>query len=423
MTSATETAAPRVDGERLLARLDQLAGYTDTPGAGVTRLAYSPTDVAGRDLVAGWMEQAGLRPQVDPAGNLIGRRPGSAALGVLACGSHLDTVVQAGPLDGAYGVLAAVEVAAALHAAGVQLRHDLAVVAFSNEEGARGTPGMVGSLAIAGALTAAQLAEPDDEGVPLAQRLRDAGGDPGRVTAAAWPPGSLAGYLELHVEQGPVLDDAGVPIGVVTGVTGRSTVDLVVTGVANHAGTTPMAARRDAAHAAALLVLVVRGLTGDTGVRVATTGVLTLEPGVRNVVAGRARIGVDLRDLDDARIAAALRRLRAEAARVAAETGTTVEVHPRSAVAAVPADPRLSGAVADAARSRGQSCLHLPSGAGHDAQVMAALGPIGMVFTPSTAGLSHTPDEATDPVHLVAGADVLSAALLLADARLEKGSR
>lgn len=422
--------APQVFGARLLARLDELAAITATPGAGVTRLAYSAEDVAARELVAGWMAQAGLHTEVDAAGNLVGRRPGArpsagppvgrsvGQRAVLATGSHLDTVVEAGALDGAYGVVAAVEAAAALHAAGVPLRHDLAVVAFSNEEGARGTPGMVGSLAITGRLTRAQLAEHDDAGVSLADRITAAGGDPSGIAGAAWPAESLAGFLELHVEQGPVLDAAGLPIGVVSDIAGRATVDLVVSGEANHAGTTPMESRHDAAQAAALLVLAVRGLTGASGVRVATTGVLRLEPGVRNVVAGRAVVGVDLRDTDDRRVGAAIERLRAEAGRIGAQTGTVVDVFPRSAVPAVPADSRLVGCVRDAAAELGLARLDLPSGAGHDAQVMARLGPVGMVFTPSIDGVSHAPAEATSPDHLVAGADVLCRALLLADARL-----
>jgi N-carbamoyl-L-amino-acid hydrolase len=411
-------SGPRVDGVRLLRRLDELAAVT-ADGPGVTRLAYSAHDVAARELVGGWMAQAGLRAEVDAAGNLIGRRRGTSGLpAVLATGSHLDTVVEAGPLDGAYGAVAAVEVAAALHDAGVPLRHDLAVIAFSNEEGARGTPGMVGSLAIAGALSGAQLAEPDDEGISLADRIAAAGGDPAGIAGAAWPPGSLAGFLELHVEQGPVLHRTDTPVAVVSGITGRATLDVTVRGTANHAGTTPMDARRDAAVAAALVVLAVRDLAGPGGVRVATTGALRLDPGVRNVVAGRATVGIDLRDLDDARIAAAIGRLRLGAARIAAQTGTTVDVTARSAVPAVAADPRLAGCVRDAAEHCGLAHVDLPSGAGHDAQLMARLGPVGMVFTPSIDGVSHAPAEATAPEHLVAGADLLCHALLLADARM-----
>jgi N-carbamoyl-L-amino-acid hydrolase len=409
---------PRVDGVRLLDRLDELARVS-AGGPGVTRLAYSAQDVAARRLVAGWMAGAGLRTEVDAAGNLIGRRPGTAGLpAVLATGSHLDTVVEAGPLDGSYGVVAAVEACAALHRSGVPLGHDLAVVGFSNEEGARGTPGMDGSLAITGQLTAVHLERPDDEAVTLADRIAGAGGDPAGIAGAAWPAGSLAAFLELHVEQGPVLDRAGAPLAVVSGITGRATLDVIVTGTANHAGTTPMSGRRDAAQAAALVVLAVRDLAGAHGVRVATTGALWLEPGVRNVVAGRATVGVDLRDLDDGRIAAAIERLRAQARDIAVRTDTAIEVVPRSSVAAVATDPGLAGCLRDAARQCGLDALDLPSGAGHDAQVMARLGPIGMVFTPSVGGVSHAPAETTSPGHLVAGADLLCHALLLADARL-----
>jgi hydantoinase/carbamoylase family amidase len=215
-----------------------------------------------------------------------------------------------------------------------------------------------------------------------------------------------------------VLDQAGRPIAVVSGITGRATVDLVIAGATNHAGTTPMDSRRDAALAAARLVLAVRELASAEGVRVATTGALRLEPGVRNVVAGRAVVGVDLRDMNDGRIAEAMVRLRDSADRIAAETGTAIDVLPRSAVRAVAADPRLIGCVRDAAVASGLAHLDLPSGAGHDAQVMARLGPVGMVFTPSIAGISHAAAEATSPHHLIGGANVLCHALLLADARL-----
>jgi allantoate deiminase len=431
-----------IDGGQLMARLSELAMVTATLGRGVTRLAYSPEDVQGRDLVAGWMHEAGLLTHVDAAGNLIGRRSacadhgpagpdpvhpghghggveqGSTGLpvGVIAIGSHLDSVVEAGPLDGAYGAVAAVQVAAALNSAGVHLRHDLVVIGFSNEEGARGTPGMVGSLAITGRISPDHLAVPDDEGVRLADRISGSGGDPDRIDAAAWPPHTVAGFLELHVEQGPVLADARDTIGVVSAVTARSTVDVTVTGAANHAGTTPMASRRDAALAAAQVVLAVRDLGAQ--VRVATTGVVRVEPGVRNVVAGRALVGVDLRDTDDAKVAAAIESLRERAARIGAETGCELLVEPRSGVPAVPCDPLLADCVWQAAANLGLPTQALPSGAGHDAQVMAVLGPMAMIFVPSVEGVSHAPGEFTEPAHLISGAEVLLGALLLADARL-----
>jgi N-carbamoyl-L-amino-acid hydrolase len=393
-----------------------LAAIGGTPGGGVTRLAYSAEDVRARDLVAGWLADAGMTVTVDPAGNLIGRLDGRrAALGTLATGSHLDSVVDAGRLDGVYGVVAAVGVADALRRNGLRLRHDLAMIAFGNEEGARGTPGMVGSQAIAGRLTDADLARPDDEGVPLAERIAAAGGRPDRIEDAAWPAGELAGYLELHVEQGPVLRAEGARIGVVTGVTGRATAEITVRGLANHAGTTPMGARQDAAVAAADLVLAVRRLATDGSVRVATTGLVRVVPGVRNVVPGEALLGVDLRDLDDDRVNHTLDLLDEAAGAVAAARDVTVDVHRGPAVPAARTDPRLAGCVVAAADRLDLIWLELPSGAGHDAQVMADLGPIGMIFVPSVNGISHSPREHTDPDDLVAGADVLLHALLGAD--------
>ena len=406
---------PELDGERLLRRLDELAAVGADPAGGVTRLAYSPADVAGRDLVAGWLREAGCDVRVDAAGNLLGRLPGRAGLpAALGTGSHLDSVVEAGPLDGAYGVVAAVEVADAISRSG-GLAHDLLVVGFSNEEGARGTPGMAGSLAVVGALTPEHLATPDDEGVPLARRLRDAGGDPGAIGTATWAAGDVEGWIELHVEQGPVLDAADLRIGVVTAITGRVTLDVVVTGVTNHAGTTPMPLRRDAAVAAAQVVLAVRDLAVEGGVRVATTGVVRAEPGVRNVVAGRAVVGVDLRDESDAAVDAAVAALGERAAAIGAATGTEVRLVPGSQVAAVAMNQRLRGCVAEAADALGLTRLDLPSGAGHDTQVVAARTPVAMIFVPSVGGISHAPAERTAPADLVHGARTLLAALRRAD--------
>ena len=404
-----------VDAGRLLRRLDELAAVGATASGGVTRLAYSREDVAGRELVAGWLREAGLDVTVDAAGNVLGRLPGHAGLpGALGTGSHVDSVVEAGALDGAYGVVAAVEVATVLAASG-GLAHDLLVVGFSNEEGARGTPGMAGSLAVVGGLTPLHLATPDDEGVPLAERLRGSGGDPDALASARWAPGSLAGWVELHVEQGPVLADRDLRIGVVTAITGRVTLDVVVTGVANHAGTTPMPARRDAAVAAAHVVLAVQELATSGGVRVATTGVVRTEPGVRNVVAGRAVVGVDLRDESDERVDAAVAALHEHAARIGAATGTDVRVVPGSQVPAVAMDPGLARCVTDAADSLGLTRLDLPSGAGHDTQVLAPLTPVAMIFVPSIDGVSHSPAEHTAPDDLVHGTRTLLATLRRAD--------
>lgn len=412
----TTPSGPRIDGERLLARIRRLAAITDGRHGGVTRPAYSPQDAEARNLVARWLSEAGLAVRTDQAGNLFGRLPGSGGRrAALVTGSHLDTVMEAGPLDGTYGVLAAIEAADALRSAGLRLGHDLVVAAFSNEEGARGTPGMTGSKAVAGLITAADLARADDEGVTLAARIAAGGGDPGRLGEAVWDAADVAAFLELHIEQGPVLEGLRRRIGVVTAITGQAKADITITGQANHAGTTPMCERHDAAVAAAHLVLAVQSLAADGHVQTATTGVVRTGPGVRNIVPGRAVLGVDVRDTEQHRITGALERLADAARAVAQLTGTTVELCPGPVIAPVPADPWLAGCVAAAAGELGVPPHSLHSGAGHDAQIMARLAPTAMIFIPSTGGLSHCPQEASTPDDLVLGADTLLRALIRAD--------
>jgi allantoate deiminase len=409
------TVTPVIDGGRLLVRLEALARIGATASGGVTREAWSPEDLAARNVVAGWMAEAGLDVTVDAAANLLGRRPGRTGRW-LATGSHLDTVIDAGPYDGAYGVVAAVEAAAALHTA--DLDHGIIVAAFANEEGARSTAGMTGSHACAGRLDAAALAQVDDEGATVAERIRAAGGDPeaAAIVAAAWHPLVLDAFIELHVEQGPVLHAAGVPVGVVTGVTGRQVLDLTIAGAANHAGTTPMDVRFDALAAAAEVVLTVEELPSKGLLRVATTGHLVASPNVRNVIAGRVSLGVDLRDEDADRLDATMAEVDALLAAIAARRRVTIDITWGQRVMPVAADPAIAAAARAAASSLGLASLDLPSGAGHDAQILGATGlPIGMVFVPSVAGVSHSPLEHTEPEHLVAGARVLLATLVELD--------
>jgi allantoate deiminase len=409
-------AGPYIDGARLLARLDQLARIGADPAGGVTRLAFSSEEVAAKRLIAGWFAEAGLFPTFDAAGNVIAIRGGDGSRSSrLATGSHVDSVVAAGPLDGAYGVIAAVEVAAALARAGTLLHHDVIFVAFSNEEGARGAPGFTGSLAVAGLLDAALLASDDDLGIALAQRLRDGGGDPAAIDSAAWSKPALAAFVELHVEQGPVLDAAGERLGVVTSCPGRMIIDVELRGAANHAGTTPMDLRADALTAAAEIVLAVESLAASGAVHVGTTGLAHVEPGVRNVVPGLARLGIDLRDGDDSRLAAAVLRLEAEIEAISDRRGVAASINARQAVAAAGCDPAVQEAISHVAGERGFTARAMPSGAGHDAQIVAALGPVGMIFVPSSGGRSHCPEEATDPADLVLGAEILLATLLQLD--------
>jgi hydantoinase/carbamoylase family amidase len=404
-----------LDGALLLGHLDELSACGRTPCGGVTRLAWSAEDTAARGMVTGWLGGTGVRARLDAVGNLIAELPGQeAGLAPLAIGSHLDTVVDGGRLDGAYGTVAAFEIIAALAACGERLRHPLRAVAWANEEGVTAPP-FTGSRAAAGMPVDLEAIGPD--GRRLCERIAQAGGDPACFASAAWD--SLAGYLELHIEQGPVLDQLAVPIGVVTGITGARRGWVRFEGQANHAGTTPMHLRADALLAAAHAVLAVERLATDGPASVATSGVIQAHPGNANVVAGRSAVSFDIRSMDEAALDAAVSRLRSEVDRIAALTGTTADLAAVSSAAAVQCHPALRSAVSEACASLGQASTELASGAGHDAQHLARLGPVGMIFVPSVGGISHHPAERTNPDHLIAGANVLLAAVRLADERLD----
>jgi len=403
-----------VDGGRLLDRLDQLASIGSGSGAGITRLAWSPEDREAQSLVGTWATAAGASLHIDPAGNLIAERPGSrGGAEPIVTGSHLDTVIGAGSLDGAYGVVAGIEVLACLAEQGLVLDHPLRVVAFSNEEGVVAPP-FTGSRAISGGFVESELSTPGPDGRTLASRLLDAGIDPTAVSRARWS-GSVAATIELHIEQGPVLDRAGVGIGAVTGITGQRRGSVRVTGQANHAGTTPMAARRDALVAAARVVLSVHDLATAGPADVATVGRLDTKPGVPNVVPGDVVLSVDIRALAEASGDSAIERLRTQLAEIARETETTIELDVSPPTRAVLTDPDLRSMVIESAERRGLGCIELPSGAGHDASHLASLGPMAMIFVPSIAGISHNAAETTPPEDLVAGAQVLLDVIRRAD--------
>ena len=417
-TRFSEFELPRVDSRRLLARLEMLSSIGACASGGVSRLAYGEADAQARRLVLGWMRDAGLRADMDPAGNLIGTLDGTDCDLMLATGSHLDSVPDGGALDGAFGVVAAVEVAAALHSARVSLRHPMAVVAFSNEEGAHGTPGMTGSLALSGQLTDDHLRSRSDHGTSLDQLITSCGGRPELIAGSAWKAGSVAAFVELHIEQGPVLDAEGLTIGVVEAITGRTVFDLFVEGQANHAGTTPMGMRHDAMVAAAEAVLAVERLATSGSVTAATCGTIEARPNTRNVIPGAVRLGCELRDVDPSRMEDAVGRLRTELDDLAATRGCRVVLSVRETVEACRCDPRLVSLVSEAAEQLGMAARLMVSGAGHDAQVMAALGPIAMLFVPSRSGVSHAAAEHSEPEQLAAGADALLRTIWLADREL-----
>jgi len=400
----------RVDGARLLALLDELATIGADPAGGLSRLGFGPADNAARRHLAGVAAAAGLASRVDEAGNVFVFRRGRAFPAdrpILLLGSHLDTVRRGGSLDGAYGVVAAVEVLRTLDENGIELRNEPVAVAFANEEGALFPQPFWGSMAMTGALREPGAAT-DRNGTSIRAALAEAGGDLDRIEAARWPAGRLAAFLELHVEQGPVLAEAGIPIGVVTAVVGRTILDVTVSGSQNHAGTTPMDRRADALAAAAELVLAVEELARyRQECAVATVGALRAEPGQTNVVPGRVELTVELRDADPARLRAGEAELLKAFDELAGRRGVGVDSNVTLRSSPVQTSAHLREAVQDAAAALDLACRPLPSGAGHDAQIMAGLAPSGMIFVPSTGGVSHAPEEHTDPRLLVSGADTL----------------
>jgi hydantoinase/carbamoylase family amidase len=402
---------------RLLERLDQLALIGADPAGGMSRLAFSADDIAARTLVAGWMESAGLTVEIDAAANLIGRRAGRRPdEPAIAIGSHLDTVKGGGRLDGAYGVVAAVEAAERC----TDLNHPLTVVAFSNEEGTVAPPGFTGSKAIAGLAVDVGAVVDDREGTPvtLGEVIARAGGRPDAIGSCAWAPGSVAAFVELHIEQGPVLERVGAGVGVVNSITGRLLVDVDIVGRAGHAGTTPMEGRSDALLAAAHVVLAVREMAGPGGVRVATAGLIECKPNLHNVIAGSVTVGVDLRDENDARILATADRLETTLLSMATDQGVTISVNRGPLTPAVPSDRTLVSALEEVAHRHASRVMQLPSGASHDAQIMANLAPVAMLFVPSHDGLSHNANEYTAPADLLAGAAALVDAVQTLDQRL-----
>jgi len=396
---------PRLSDRHLLATLDQLARVGAIEGGGCARLALTDEDKAGRDLVVGWMKALGLEVHIDAIGNVIGLRAGRENLAPVMTGSHIDTVRTGGRYDGNYGVLAGLEVVRALNEANVTTRRPIAVVFFTNEEGARFQPDMLGSLVYAGGLGLNEAyAAADKDGVAVGDELRRIG------YLGSARPGALKphAFLELHIEQGPILDEENVRIGVVESVQGISWTEYTVTGVSNHAGTTPMRLRRDAGYLAASVNLFARKTAWEMGGhQVATVGALTLRPNLINVVPNRAVFTVDLRNTDEAKLQQAEAKVAAHIAEVAAAERVEVEAKVLARFEPVIFDAGLVDRVEHHARALGLSTRRMPSGAGHDAQMMQRICPTAMIFVPSVAGLSHNVKEHTEAADLVAGAELL----------------
>jgi len=413
---ANEVQVLAVDGARLSARLAELAAIGAIEGDGCARLALTEADRAGRDLVVTWMLDLGLEVRVDAIGNVVATWPGrDADLAPVMSGSHIDTVRTGGRYDGNLGVLAGLEVVETLQRAGLRPLRPLAIAFFTNEEGSRFAPDMMGSLVYAGGLAVEEALDTVGiDGAVVGDELARIGYQ-GPHPCPGEPPHA---FVELHIEQGPVLEAAGVTIGAVTGVQGISWQELTITGQSNHAGTTPMDMRHDAALAAADVVAFVRRLAIDLGGhQVGTVGRLGLHPDLVNVVAARATMTIDLRNTDEAVLQEAERRLAAFLDELAEREGVVIRSRRLARFEPVSFDERIVGLVEATAEQLGHRVARLPSGAGHDAQMLARICPTGMVFVPSHQGISHNPAEHTEPADLEAGANVLLRVLLaLADA-------
>ena len=411
---AHTTDALQINGDRLWQQLMTLSRLGATDKGGVCRLALSELDRQARELFKHWAQELGCSVRTDAIGNLFARRAGSdSSLPAVATGSHIDTQPTGGKFDGNYGVLAGLEVLHTLNDAGVATRAPLEVCVWTNEEGSRFVPVMMGSGVYAGAFTLAHaLAATDAQGTSVAQALQATGQAGSAPAAVADGAPRFAAYFEAHIEQGPVLEDAGVTIGAVTGALGQRWYDVQVTGMEAHAGPTPMALRHDALLPAAALVQRVNQLAlSEQPHGRGTVGQLSVFPGSRNTIPGRVRFTVDFRHANDeglARMDAALR----EAAAALARPGLQITIEQVVYFPPQPFDPALVDAVRQGAQRAGLSVMDVVSGAGHDAVYVARTAPAAMIFVPCKDGISHNEIEDAQPAHLSAGANVLLHAML-----------
>ncbi len=391
-------------GEILMQRLDDLARCSE-PGPGLTRRPFTSEHRAANDIIAGWMHEAGLEVSLDAAGTLIGRREGPAGSKTLLMGSHQDSIRQGGRYDGMLGIALPILVLERLQRA--QLGFAVEVLAFADEEGVRFPTALLGPRALAGTLDPAVLELIDADGIVLAEALAEFGGSPDGLVSARRDPAGVLGYLEIHIEQGPVLEQAGLPVGIVTGICGIERWTVRLTGKAAHAGTTPMDLRRDAFAGAAESALAVEARCRDTKGLVGVVGSLEIEPNVVNAIPGACRFSVELRAADDTVRAEAADHLTAAIEAIADRRGLEIQVSKTYAQKGVPCDAALSARLTNCVAEAGIDPLALMSGATHDASAMADLCPVAMLFTRCRDGLSHHPEEAVEAVDLTMAATVV----------------
>jgi allantoate deiminase len=378
-------------GRRLMARLDAFAAFTDEPGR-LTRLFLSDAHAKAARAFIGWCAEAGLEAKIDAAGNVVARYEGKlAGAPALIIGSHIDTVRDAGRYDGNFGALAALAVVEQLAASRERLDHAIEIVAFGDEEGVRFKTTLTGSRALAGTYPEEALDQCDADGVLMRDALKAFGGDPDRAWAIRAR--DVAAFIEAHIEQGPVLETEGLPLGIVTAISGATRLEVAVSGLAGHAGTTPMKLRSDALTAAAEMALMVEARARGEASLVATVGRFDVKPGAANVIPGHVQFSIDLRSPDDARRIKAVADLEARMAAVAAARGVSVSVAKAHEEGAYACDPGIIAGLEKAVEAGGVPARRLPSGAGHDTMAMGRLCPAGMLFVRCKRGISHNPLE------------------------------
>jgi beta-ureidopropionase / N-carbamoyl-L-amino-acid hydrolase len=402
----------RINGTRIIEHLKALAEFGKNPQGGVSRVAYSDADAHGREYVMGLMRAARLEVSIDAAGNLIGRRAGSDnGLKPILFGSHIDSVPEGGNYDGDVGSLGAIEVAQTLSENNIVTRHPLEVVVFQNEEG-----GLIGSDAMVDELSEKTLNTLSNSGKTIRDGIKFIGGDPAKLSSVKREKGSIAAYLELHIEQGGTLEAERIDIGVVEGIVGINQWNVTVEGFANHAGTTAMNNRRDALLAAAKFIEAVnRAVTSVPGRQVGTVGRIQAFPGAPNVIPGKVTLTLELRDLDAAKIQMLYQKIRAEADQIAKSNRVTFDFQELNVNIPAPTDPRVRAIIDQSAKDLGLTTKQMPSGAGHDAQDMARIAPVGMIFIPSIGGISHSPKEFSRRKDIENGANVLLGAVMKVD--------
>ncbi|MED4906987.1 Zn-dependent hydrolase [Brevibacillus centrosporus] len=397
-----------INADRLWDRLMQLSSIGTQEVGGITRLSFSPEERAAKDLVTGFMKEAGLSVREDEVGNLIGRKEGTNPNApVVLIGSHLDSVPSGGNFDGPLGVLSGVEALQTMNEQGVETEHPIEVIAFTDEEGTRFGYGMIGSRGIAGLLKEDELVSRDEAGISIAEAMANVGLDPAQISKAAREPGSVKAYVELHIEQGKVLESRDLSVGIVSGVAGPLWLKFILEGEAGHAGATPMNMRKDPLAAAAEVMLVIERQAARQEISVGTVGKLQVFPGGVNIIPGRVEFTLDLRDVDIQVRDQVEQAIMAEAEAICAKRGVKLQVELLQRINPAVCSEEIRSAIQAACATEGLETITLPSGAGHDCMQLTELCPVGMIFARSKDGISHNPAEYTSKEDCGNGAQVL----------------